>query len=81
LGAGRSCWLRAMGARRAGKAAVALEKRRQRFVSTHAQFESVATSRCVRRWVEKRRDGTCCHVVQLVGGGLLRWPLWYEKGE
>ena len=67
--------------RRAGKAAASGEKRRRRFVSMHAQFESVATSRCVRRWLEKRRDGVETHVVQLVGGGLLRWPCWYEKGE
>lgn len=57
------------------------EKRRQRFVSTHTQFESVAALRGARRWVEKRRDGVETHVVQLVGGGLLRWPCWYEKGE
>jgi hypothetical protein len=76
-------WLCAMGRARqtGGNAAEREEKRRRRFVSMHVQFESVATSRCERRWVEKRRDGVETHVVRLVGGGLLRWPRWYEKGE
>ena len=57
---------------RAAKAAGSAEKRRRRIIATHLEFESVASSQCVRRWVEKGRAGVQTHVIELVGGGLLR---------